>query len=153
MVYKNKVISILIIFSLFISNYSYGYDSCENVNVNGDSYTVTSSGNNINIQDDPTGGFGCTPVDWGVVAGVIGVLVVVSWLGDLGGEESDEDATFSAYSSSDSYGLKYNKISDNYFLRLSAPKQINLDQLEDLDTFQPHRHRYEGVKLEFGFKF
>lgn len=131
----------------------YVYSSeCETVSVGGTNFTVVSSGTHTSINEDPYG-LGCLSAKEAlkILGAIIVVFGVVSLFLDDG--ESEEATAFSAYSSSKEFGLQFNKLPNNYFLRLTSPKTIDSNLEEGINSLEFNRDRPAGIKLAFGLKF
>jgi len=148
---SKNICCFFIIFSMVFCDYVYS-NECETVSVGDTNFTVVSSGTHTSINEDPYG-LGCLSAKetLEILGGLIVVFGIVSLFIDDG--ESEEVTAFSAYSSSKEFGFQFNKLPDNYFLRLTSPKTIDSNLEEGINSLEFNQDKPARIKLAFGLKF
>jgi hypothetical protein len=126
------------------------YAECEEVNVNGTNYTVSSSSSGISVEESPYG-LGCTESDE-FIEGLVGLIVVGGiYYALTDGEESEGDM-FSSYSSPEEIGLQLNLLPKNYFLKLTANKNYSGSSMENFNGMNSEIFQASNtMKLSFGY--
>ena len=151
---KRLIQKFFILFFLIYSNLAYS-NSCETVSVDGTNYTVSQSGSHTNINSDPYG-LGC--VDEELLLDILGgvmALGLVVWLISPAEDIQEEETAFSAYSSKNEFGIQFNKLPDNYFLKLTSPKGVVSKLEKDIHYSMLNEDQFNKpviMKLDFGFE-
>jgi len=143
-----KLAKISLLLPLFFINLVYA--ECEEVNVNGTNYTVSSSSSGISIQESPYG-LGCTESDE-FIEGLVGLIVVGGiYYAFTDGGDSEEDM-FSSYTSPKEIGLQLNLLPKNYFMKLTTNKGYGESSIENFNGMDGEIFQASNkMKLSFGY--